>query len=153
MTAETEIRAQLDRWFAAWSPGDEPFDAEALRPLFAEGPIHVVDDFGDRVVVIDSFDGYAATWTPVMAAFAEWRIRPAGRPDVQVSGDLAAVIFAFLGDGRTRAGEAVEAAQHGTQIWRKRGETWAIVHEHLTSDRPENLPENLADNRAGRTEA
>ena len=139
MTAETEIRSQLDRWFAAWSHGEQPYDAEALRPLFAEGPIHVVDDFGDRVVVIESFEDYAATWSPVMADFAEWRIRPVAPPDVQVSGDLAAVTFAFLGRGRTTAGEEVTAAQHGTQIWRRRGGTWVIVHEHLTSDRPENL--------------
>lgn len=139
MTAETEIRSRLDRWFAAWSPGSAPFDAEALRPLFAEGPIHVVDDFGDRVVVIESFDGYAATWSPVMAGFTEWRIRPAARPVVQASGDLAAVTFAFLGSGRTLAGEAVRAAQHGTQVWRRQGGRWVIVHEHLTSDQPENL--------------
>ncbi|HIP80745.1 MAG TPA: hypothetical protein EYH07_20080 [Kiloniellaceae bacterium] len=49
MTAETEIRAQLDRWFAGWSPGQTPFDAEGMRPLFAEGEIRVIDDFGDRV--------------------------------------------------------------------------------------------------------
>lgn len=137
--AETEIRAQLDRWFAAWSPGDRPFDADALRPLFADGEIHVVDDFGDRVVMIDSFDVYDATWTPVMTDFAEWRIRPVGRPVVHVSGDLGAVTFVFVGSGQTKDGNQVAVAQHGTQIWRKRGSAWVIVHEHLTSDQPENV--------------
>lgn len=133
---ETQIRAQLERWFAAWSPGDNAFDASALRSVFAEGPIHVVDDFGDDVVTIDSFEGYAATWNPVMANFASWRIRPHRQPDVQVAGDLAAVTFVFLGEGITKDGKAMNAAQHATQTWRKRGATWVIVHEHMTSDNP-----------------
>lgn len=136
---ETDIRKQLDRWFAAWSPGRKGFDVEALRPLFFAGEIHVVDDFGDRVVTIASFDDYAATWGPVMAGFADWAIRPAGRPDVQVSGDLAAVTFAFIGEGHSHASEAVKIAQHGTQVWRRLEDDWVIVHEHLTSDKPENL--------------
>ena len=133
-TDERQIRKQLDLWFARWSPGNEPFDAEALRPLFAEGRIHVVDDFGDEVVTIQDFDSYAGTWSPVMADFAEWSIRPHGQPVVQVSGDLAAVTFVFLGRGRTKGGEPAAAVQHGTQIWRKRKNRWVIVHEHLTSD-------------------
>lgn len=134
---ETQIRAQLERWFAAWSPGENAFDATALRPLFADGPIHVVDDFGDKVVTIDSFEGYAATWSPVMANFTRWTIRPHRQPDVQVSGDLTAVTFVFLGDGITRDGKATKAAQHATQVWRKHGDTWLIVHEHMTSDNPQ----------------
>ena len=136
---EIQIRGQLDRWFAGWSPGATPFDPTVLRPLFAEGQIHVVDDFGDKVVTIDSFDGYAATWAPVMAGFSDWAIRPAYPPRVDVATDMAAVTFAFIGQGLTKDGRAVEAAQHATQIWRKRGERWVIVHEHLTSDNPKNL--------------
>ena len=136
MTAETEIRAQLDRWFAGWSPGQAPFDAEGMRPLFAEGEIRVIDDFGDRVVTIDSFDGYAATWTPVMAGFADWAVRPHETPRIETSGDLAVVTFVFLGEGVTKTGEAVSAAQHVTQAWRRQGRTWVIVGEHITSDDP-----------------
>ena len=131
---EHRIRRQLDLWFAGWSPGNKPFDAEVLRPLFAEGRIHVVDDFGNEVVTINDFDNYADTWGPVMADFAEWSIRPHSHPAVQVSGDLAAVTFTVLGQGRTKDGVPAAAAQHGTQIWRKRKDRWVIVHEHLTSD-------------------
>lgn len=138
-TAETEIRRQLDRWFGAWSPGDKPFDAEPMRSLFADDGIHVVDDFGDHVVTIGSFNDYAATWNPVMAPIASWAIRPVGRPVVHVAGDLAAVTFVFSGGGRMQDGTEVRIAQHGTQIWRKRQGTWVIVHEHLTSDKPENV--------------
>ncbi len=138
-TAETEIRRQLDRWFSAWSPGDSPFDAESMRSLFADDGIHVVDDFGDHVVTIGSFDDYVATWNPVMAPIASWAVRQVGQPVVHVAGDLAAVTFVFSGGGRTKDGDPLKIAQHGTQIWRKRGGTWVIVHEHLTSDKPENV--------------
>ena len=138
-TDETEIRRRLDHWFEAWSPGDKPFDAQPMRPLFAKDRIHVVDDFGDHVVTIRSFDDYVGTWNPAMALFASWTIRPVGEPVVHLSGDLAAVTFVFTGGGHTQDGTHVRVAQHGTQIWRNHGGAWVIVHEHLTSDRPENV--------------
>jgi len=136
---EAALRLQLDKWFEGWSPARKPYTADVLRHVFAEGPIDVVDDFGDSVRRMSSFQEYAETWIPIMAVFGEWAIRPVGTPVVHLNGDLAVTTLTFVGGGTMNSGEAVKIAQHGTHIWRKIAGEWRIVHEHLTTDKVENV--------------
>ncbi|WP_195820832.1 hypothetical protein [Roseobacter sp. MH60115] len=112
MTPHAQITEGMNRWFAAWNIGTNPFDIERLRALFSTGQIHVVDSFDDKVVVLKSFDAYARTWT--LSGFRSWSIVPIGEPQIRISGDLAVVTFAFLGDDISTRGDKASAAQHGT---------------------------------------
>ena len=141
MTPHKQIIDGMNAWFAAWNIGESPFDVEKLRPLFSDGDIHVVDDFDDRVVVLKSFEDYARTWT--LSGFRSWSITPIGEPVVRQSGELAVVTFAFSGKGVSTSGAEVSAAQHGTHVWALEDNRWRIVHEHLTTDTPENAVKSL----------
>ena len=146
--AEAAIRARLDRWFAAWSPGDAPFDWEAFRPLFAEGEILVVDDFGGGITVLRSFDEYVATWAPALAGYERWSITPTEEIDLRVGETLAVASFVFQGEGVTTAGETVRPRQRGTLVFEEgEGGDWRIVQEELRT-----LPEE-GGAAAGDTEA
>lgn len=110
------VQAQVDRWFALWSPGGEPFDWEAFRDLYSEDGILVVDDFGAGITMIRSTDDYLATWAPVMAdGFASWTFAP-DTLDIRQSGELAVATFFATGDGVTTDGERVRSRQQGTLV-------------------------------------
>lgn len=134
---EARIRQLTEQWFAAWSPGREPMNWEAMGQLFAQEPgdLLVFDDAGGRVVVLSSWEDYRATWEPFMEAFSEWQIDPEGDIRVTVEGDLATTVFTLTGGGLDQAGNAVRFRQYGTHIWQRIGDRWVIVHEHLTTDK------------------
>ncbi|WP_299859718.1 hypothetical protein [uncultured Roseobacter sp.] len=82
------------------------------RALFSTGEIHVVDNLNGKVVVLKSFNAYARTWT--LSGSRSWSIVPIREPQIRISGDLAVVTFAFLGDDISTRGDKASAAQHGT---------------------------------------
>ena len=135
---ESQVRAGVERWFRAWSPGNDDVDFDALETLFAPGKISVIDDFGGDVVEMSTFEEYRGTWEPAMRGFSEWRVSPASAPEVLVASDLATAVFRFNGTGRLAStGARVREAQAGTHIWRKLDGGWRIVREHLTSLGPD----------------
>lgn len=71
-----------------------------------------------------------------MADFAYWAIAPEGEIDVTAGRDLAVSTFTWVGTGRLESGEPVNMRQHGTLVWKRDGENWQIVHEHLTIGDP-----------------
>ncbi len=134
--SEAEIRRLSAQWFAAWSPGRGSVDWEVMGQLFAQGDgrLLVFDDAGGRVVVLESWEEYRATWEPFMEQFPEWQIEPEGEIDTIVSGDLATTAFTLAGGGRDRDGNTVKFRQRGTHVWQRTNGRWAIVREHLTTD-------------------
>ena len=133
---EAQIRQLTTQWFAAWSPGRNPMDWDAMGQLFTQTPNELVvfDDAGGSVIVLNSWDDYRATWEPFMAQFSEWQIEPEGDIQVRVAGDLATTVFTLTGGGVDQAGNTTSFRQRGTHIWQRTGDRWAIVHEHLTTD-------------------
>ena len=132
---EAEIRQLTAQWFAAWSPGAERIDWEAMSTLFMQEPgaLLVFDDAGDSMVVLESWTEYRATWEPFMEQFSEWQIAPEGEIRVIVDGDLATTVFTLAGGGRDQAGKAIQFRQWGTHVWQRIDNRWVIVHEHLTT--------------------
>ena len=73
-----QVRPVIDRWFAAWSHGAEPWNGDAFRALFkpGAGAIEVVDDMGGTTLTLDSVEAYIETWAPFMSQFSYWTIAP-----------------------------------------------------------------------------
>ncbi|MEB3356133.1 MAG: nuclear transport factor 2 family protein [Synechococcales bacterium] len=133
---EAQIRQLTAQWFAAWSPGRASIDWDKMGQLFAQvpGELSVFDDAGGSVVVLNSWSEYRATWEPFMEQLSEWQIEPEGEIQVMLDGDLATTTFTLVGGGTNQAGDSISFRQYGTHIWRRMGDRWALVHEHLTTD-------------------
>ncbi len=134
---ENDVRTKTEQWFDLWSPGSDPIDWEAFRPLYMAGEeaILVIDDFGDEVTTITSVDEYIATWKPVMAEeFRSWSIQPEGLIDYRVGSTLAVATFILVADGETFGDIRVTPRQYGTLIFVKDDiGDWRIVQERLTT--------------------
>lgn len=133
---EATVRQLTQQWFDLWSPGKEPMDWDAMSQLFTQDPgrLLVFDDAGGKVVVLESWIDYRATWEPFMAQFTEWQVAPEGEVRVIVDGDLATTMFTLAGGGVDQDGNTVKFRQRGTQVWQQVDDRWVIVHEHLTTD-------------------
>lgn len=133
---EDTIRQLTQQWFGLWSPGKESMDWEAMSQLFTQEPgkLLVFDDAEGKVVVLESWADYRATWEPFMTQFAEWRVAPEGKVRVIVDGDLATTMFTLAGGGVDNKGNAVKFRQRGTHVWQRSNDRWVIVHEHLTTE-------------------
>ena len=138
-TSDLEVvRSGVERWMSLWNAGSEPINPqrfEQYRPIFAAAPHQylAVDDFTGEVLVLRGYEEYAQTWAPVMADFARWNIVLVGDIDIDFSGDNAIAMFTFRGDGELASGEAVGGLTYATLVWRRFGDEWRIVHEHLTN--------------------
>ena len=135
-----QVRDVIDGWLAAWSPGAEPWNGDAFRPLFKSGAgaIEVVDDLGGTTLTLDSVDAYIETWAPFMAQFSYWTIAPVGAVTLRVSDDFAVASFTFVADGRDADGHPISPApgQHATLVLERHDDRWVIVREHLTTYMP-----------------
>ncbi|MBE9170535.1 nuclear transport factor 2 family protein [Pleurocapsales cyanobacterium LEGE 06147] len=128
------IRQLTQQWFEAWSPQENTFKAEKLRPLYAQGEdeITIVARVGNEIVSVQSWEEYRQTWEPLMERFDYWSIQPEGEIQIVVDGDRAVSTFTWFGRGRYKDGREITSSRHATHVWQKRLGRWVIVHEHLS---------------------
>lgn len=102
--------------------------------MFAEGDDYLaVDDFTGEILTLRGYRTYAATWEPIMAAFAQWNIAVVDDIDVKIFGDTAVSYFKFKGIGTLKDDSTVTGYTYSTLIWHRVDGNWRLVHEHLTS--------------------
>ncbi|MEM1031073.1 MAG: nuclear transport factor 2 family protein [Myxococcota bacterium] len=134
--SEQEIKALTQKWSNGWDVGDQPFDGDVFREIFApgEGAIAVFDNVAGGIVEIRSVEAYINTWRPFMAPMTQWNVVLEDL-EVRVSGEMAATSFKIRGtDTRGPDGAPVPFLQRGTHVWARSAEHgWRLVHEHLTA--------------------
>lgn len=128
------IQQLTQTWVKLWSPGQQPFTEAGFDQIFATGEneILVFDNFDGSVVVFHSLQDYLNTWVPVMQQFNDWEIVIEDNLKISVEGDLATTTFSFAGGGYSKDGQMYRLRQFGTHIWKRMGDRWRLVHEHLT---------------------
>ena len=131
---ETEIRQLTEQWRSIWSPKDKSFTGEGFEKIFATGEneILVFDNFDNGVVVLHSLQEYLDTWIPVMKNFSYWEIELEDNLSISIEENLAVTTFSWVGGGKTKDGQEVQARQYGTHTWKRLNNEWRLVHEHLT---------------------
>lgn len=131
---DRQIQQLTQTWVNLWSSKETPFTGAGFEQIFATGEneILVFDNFDNSVVVLHSLQEYLDTWVPVMQQFDYWEIAIEDNLEISISGDLAVTTFSFAGGGRSKDGQDYKLRQHGTHVWKRMGDRWRIVHEHLT---------------------
>lgn len=131
-----EIQQKLERWRMLFSPGEQRFSFTGYENLYINT---------DELIVFDSYapagynreiqgwDNYKALWERYIPIdFPNWKITRLNITRIEVQGDLAWSTLSFAGRG-VKDGKEYVGGQHGTHVWKRIGEEWRIVHEHLTT--------------------
>ena len=131
---EAKIRELTEQWRKIWSPQNKPFTGKGFENIFATGEneILVFDNFDNGVVVLHSLQEYLDTWIPVMENFSYQSIQLEDNLNISIDGNLAVTTFSWVGGGKTKEGQEIEARQYGTHTWKRLNGEWRLVHEHLT---------------------
>ena len=134
ITDKAKIQELTEQWRNIWSPKDKPFTGDGFENIFATGEneILVFDNFDNRVVVLHSLQEYLDIWIPVMENFSYWSIQLEDNLNISIDGNLAVTTFSWIGGGKTKEGQEIEARQYGTHTWKRLNGEWRLVHEHLT---------------------
>jgi ketosteroid isomerase-like protein len=125
MSAEDDVCAASTQFYAALN-----------RMLDGEmGPLEAIWSHGAAVSTMHPIGGRQAGWDEVRGSFEQVaQLATGGHVDlrdrsIQVTGDLAYEVGVEQGQARI-AGEQVTIEQRVTNVYRREGEEWKIVHHH-----------------------
>ena len=125
MTAEDEVRALIERWVAAARDGD----LERIMATYAP-ELHAFDAIGPL-----RFEGAAAYrehWKACLAMIRGPMLFEIHEPRIAVEGDLAFCHYLARCGGAGADGVEQSGWLRATVCARRRGDGWAIVHEHFS---------------------
>ncbi len=125
MAAEDEVRQASNRFYAALNSGTSG-DAGPMMAIWSHGPdVTTMHPIGKREV---GWEQVRPVWEMAANAFSGGRIRLSDQL-IRVGTDLAYEVGVEEGEA-TLAGEHVSISQRVTNIYRREGGDWKIVHHH-----------------------
>ena len=128
MAAEDEVRQASDRFYEALNRG---LSGE-LGPMSAiwahSGDVTTMHPIGQREV---GWDEVRSSWEQAATAFSGGQVRLRDQL-IRVGTDLAYEVGVEAGEA-TLAGQRVQLSHRVTNIYRREGGTWKIVHHHTDS--------------------
>lgn len=124
---DPELRALVDRYWAAWGTGDPA----SAAPLYAKDPDLVFYDLEPLKFV--GWEAYRAGVVPnILSKFANIRFKVNDDFDGQRRGDTAWTSVTVQADGVLKMSGPIQVTIRHTAIWERRGSDWLIVHEHVS---------------------
>jgi ketosteroid isomerase-like protein len=125
MAVEDEVRHASDRFYAALNRMANG-DASTMSALWAHrGDVTTMHPIGKREV---GWEQVRPVWEQAATVFSAGQIRLRDQL-IRVGTDLAYEVGVEEGEA-TLAGERVTLAQRVTNVYRREGEEWKIVHHH-----------------------
>lgn len=126
-SGQTQFKALIDRYYAAWNTGDP----EKAAPLYAKDSDLVFYDL--TPLKYTGWAQYDSGIKNVLASFAAAQFTPQLDLKVTSRGTIAWTTVTWHLSGKKKTGEAVELDGRHTAIWENRAGTWLIVHEHFSA--------------------
>ncbi len=123
-------RSALDRWIRA--------DPDGYLGLYAKDATYF-DPFRERRVDgLDELEARVAPMRGMTLPFTQPRYEMID-PRVEVEGDLAVLTFNLVNYGKPSGSteETVLARWNATQVYRRRGGVWRILHTHWSFTQPQ----------------
>ncbi|WP_179343402.1 nuclear transport factor 2 family protein [Winogradskyella ursingii] len=130
---KTSLLVAFDSYIAFWNPGDKLFEGSDPTQLYHQD-FYAIDDFGDETLEIHTYKNYKEFWEPFnKKTFQNLNLRFFNIQSRETK-EMGFVTFDFEFDNtRLQNGDSIEGGQKGTTIWIKEGDSWKIIHEHLTT--------------------
>ena len=135
-TTEQLIFSRVKQWEAAWNLDRESFSMNRFGDLYVQNERLLAYDLTspDTPSVIRGYQQYAAIWEPFMQRFSPWNIKINDDLRIQTSDRLAFATFTWKIWGTTKADQQqITGDLHATLVFEQFGETWKIIHEHISS--------------------
>jgi hypothetical protein len=130
---ETEVKTRVLAWCSAWSSVNGHFQTDQLREIASGGPVRMAADFGHRMAVNVTIDGYAAFWSPLLSqTFSDWSLMIDSPIDVRVFKNMATANFTTRLQGTAHDGRRLEQKQQTRQMMERVGGVWRLLQEQIT---------------------
>lgn len=131
---EVEIRNLTQKWFEIWSQKEKPFTGKGLEEVFANpGEMLVYDNFDGDVKIIRSVREYIDTWVPIVQEQLSYHeIQSEGEIELKIDSNMALSTFVWVSKSKLKNGTDISLRQYATHVWKKVGDRWYLIHEHLT---------------------
>ncbi len=128
MAADDEVRQASERFYAALNH-ELTGDSGPMSAIWAHsGDVTTLHPIGDREV---GWEQVWPAWQQAANAFSEGQVQLRDQL-IRVGTDLAYVVGIEEGTA-TLAGEQVQFSQRVTNVYRREGGEWKIVHHHTDS--------------------
>ncbi len=125
MAAEDEVRQASDRFYAALNSGTSG-DAGPMMAIWSHSAdVTTMHPIGNREV---GWEQVRTAWEMAASAFSGGKIRLSDQL-IRVGADLAYEVGTEEGEA-TLAGERVQINHRVTNVYRREGGEWKIVHHH-----------------------
>ncbi|MEM9215433.1 MAG: nuclear transport factor 2 family protein [Cyanobacteria bacterium P01_F01_bin.150] len=132
-TPEETFGNLIDAYAEAWSSPDGTLDIEAVRVLYADDPDLVFYD----AILPERFENFAEMQQAGEELFADlssMKLTPAGDLDIRrYDANLAWTTTVITLDAQRIDGTQITFPMRQTAIWQRRGDTWVMVHEHVSA--------------------
>lgn len=135
-TTEQVIFSRVKQWESAWNLDHESFSMNRFGDLYVQDERLLAYDLTspDTPSVIRGYQQYTAVWEPFMQSFSPWNIKINDDLRIQTSDRLAFATFTWKIWGTTKADQQkITGDLHATLVFEQFGETWKIIHEHISS--------------------
>lgn len=128
---DTEFKALIERYYAAWNKGNPDAPAE----FYAKDADLIFYDIAPF-----QYRSWAEYHDGVQKAFfdqvTELKLIPSNDLKVTRRGNVAWTTLSFHLSAKPKAGGAMELDARHTAIWERRGGKWLVVHEHISVPLP-----------------
>ncbi|PRX55367.1 YybH family protein [Flagellimonas meridianipacifica] len=130
---DRKVLSQLVEDYKLWSVQEKPYRIEKIEHLYSHTEeLLAFDLMSPERTVIRGWESYKAIWVPAMRNFDTWTITGLSDVEITVDKSMALTTLLFTGEGELKDGTPVKGEFHSTLVWKKSGEGWKIVHEHVS---------------------
>jgi ketosteroid isomerase-like protein len=129
--AKQPEEARIRQMLAEWKQAFEARDVAGVMKMYAPGAELVAFDVAPPLQHT-GYDDYKKDYTEFFAMYEGPLKVEIGETHIAISGDVAYGFGSERVSGTLRGGERSELTLRWTEVWRKRGDRWYVVHEHIS---------------------
>lgn len=120
--------------FVAWNPGDGPFSADHVAGFYDQTEQYFAfDTLMPTTSVMKGWQSFADNWELALTQLKNFQCELKEIISLEVRGDVAWTGLRLAVNAvEIETGKKLDTTQQVTLIWEKQGDTWRIVHEHLS---------------------
>ena len=129
-----EIRQRIKEMFIAWSPGEGTFSAEHISGFYDQTERYFAfDTLMPTTSIMKGWQSFADNWEMAITKLNNFQCELKEIIFLEVRGGVAWTgLRLAVSAVEIETGKWLDTTQQVTLIWEIQGETWRIIHEHLS---------------------
>ena len=129
-----EIRLRIEEMFTAWSPGEGTFSAEHISGFYDQTERYFAfDTLMPTTSIMKGWQSFADNWEMAITKLNNFQCELKEIIFLEVRAGVAWTgLRLAVSAVEIETGKRLDTTQQVTLIWERQGETWRVIHEHLS---------------------